>query len=116
MAEVLHRVTLEHITGIDTNRYGVSMWIHNPDLTSVDSVDKKYWKLAGDVVSEMDQTEKDAVDSDELAAYKHAKEDKIDSRSDKLILGGVEWPPASSEYLSMSQTAQINLDVLVYDM
>jgi len=44
-----------------------AVWIVDPDLSSVEDVPAKHWKLDGDAVVEMDQGEKDAVDAAELA-------------------------------------------------
>lgn len=38
----------------------------NPDLTSLSSVHKKYWKRSGDIVVEMTTEEKQAVDQAEI--------------------------------------------------
>jgi len=63
MADVLQRTTLEQRFSVNTPDYPIAIWIINPDLSGVVYVPKKYWKTTGDVVSEMNQTEKDAIDA-----------------------------------------------------
>ena len=43
-------------------------YIEEPNLSGVAGVLVKYWKITGDVISEMDQAEKDTVDISEAAA------------------------------------------------
>lgn len=43
-------------------------WIYNPDMSAVEGVPRKYLVIIGDVVTEMGQAEKDAVDEALLAA------------------------------------------------
>ena len=63
MADVLNRTTLQYLQSVNTPDYPVVDWVINPDLSGVAGVPQKYWKLTGDVVSEMSQAEKDAVDA-----------------------------------------------------
>jgi len=63
MSDVIHRTTLEQRVSVNTPDYPVEEWIINPDLSAVQGVAKKYWKIVGDDVQEMTQTEKDAVDA-----------------------------------------------------
>lgn len=65
MAHVLNRTTKEYIRSAHTPDYPVEDWIHKPDLSAVmtsPEVPVKYWKITGDVISEMSQAEKDAYD------------------------------------------------------
>lgn len=68
MSSALHRTTKEYLESVNTPEYPTETWIINPDLSSVSGVDSKYWKITGDVVSEMNQTEKDAADTAEQEA------------------------------------------------
>lgn len=70
LGKALNRVTKEVKTPVHTPDYSVSDWIIDPDLSAVENVPVKYWKITGDVVSEMDQSEKDALD---LASLPDAK-------------------------------------------
>lgn len=63
MADVLHRTTLQFLTSVNTPDYPSGTWVINPDMSPVAGVPQKYWKLTGDVVSEMSQAEKDVVDA-----------------------------------------------------
>lgn len=105
MATVLHRTTKELIHSVHTPNYPTAQWIHNPDLSEVEGVDPKYWKISGDDVVEMAQEEKDIVDAQELADYKQAKIDAIDARTSELIMAGF---PFDGQNFSMSEAAQRN--------
>jgi|TARA_Y100000310_G_scaffold103241_1_gene101518 hypothetical protein len=63
MGSVLHRTTKQLNTSAHVVDYSTDDWIRNPDLSSVSGVDSKYWKITGDVVSEMSVGEKSAVDT-----------------------------------------------------
>jgi hypothetical protein len=63
MAHVLNRTTKEYIRSANTGDYPVEAWIINPDLSAVDGFPDKYWVITGDVVSLMDQAQRDAVDA-----------------------------------------------------
>lgn len=62
MADVVNRITKEFILSVNTPDYPVEDWIINPDLTAVEGIPQKYWKIIGDTIVEMNQSEKDAVD------------------------------------------------------
>lgn len=68
MADVLNRTTKEYLTSQNTPDFDVLDWIINPDLSGVVGVPIRYWKIVGDVVSEMTKPEKDAVDAALAAA------------------------------------------------
>lgn len=63
MANVVNRTTVEYIKSVNTPDYSPAEWIINPDLSALDDVPHRYWKVVGDDVVEMDQAEKDAVDA-----------------------------------------------------
>lgn len=63
MADVLHRQTLELRRSVNTPDFPSEDWAINPDLSAVANVAQRYWKLTGDVVSEMSTEEKAAVDA-----------------------------------------------------
>ena len=67
MASVLNRTTREYRRSVNTPEYPVQDWIIDPDLSAVTGVPSRYWVITGDVVTEMDQAAKDAVDAQELA-------------------------------------------------
>ena len=68
MADVIHKTTLQQFQSVNTPEYSSTDWIINPDLSSVQSVSQKYWKILGDTVVAMSQAEKDQVDVDETNA------------------------------------------------
>ena len=117
MADVFDNVTKRVLTSksgtkfADNIRYGV-----NPDLP--DGVPLKYVKITGlgsrplknttittGLVAEMDQAEKDVVDSGELLAAKDAKNGQIDTRTVQIIGGGFDY---DSRHFSLSTPAQLN--------
>ncbi|MFW9874247.1 MAG: hypothetical protein ACFFG0_14170 [Candidatus Thorarchaeota archaeon] len=59
MANVINRSTLQYLTSVHTPNYPVEDWIINPVLPSCE---QKYWKISGDNVLEMNQSEKDIKD------------------------------------------------------
>ena len=64
MANVLHRTTFEYKLSVNTPDFPIGTWVINPDLSPVSGVPKKYWKLTGDILSEMSAGEKSVVDDD----------------------------------------------------
>lgn len=62
MSTVINRTTLQVINSVYLPDYPSQDWIHNPDLSPVDGVPEKYWKIISDQVLEMTQGEKDAAD------------------------------------------------------
>jgi len=49
-----------------------------PDLSAVAGVPKIYWIITGDVITEMNQTEKDAVDAQILSDRRDSVADELD--------------------------------------
>jgi len=70
MANVINRTTRQLIYSANTPDYNESGWIINPDLTAVAGVPGKYWKISGESVTEMSQSEKDVVDAAEALLRK----------------------------------------------
>lgn len=70
MASVLNKTTLQYIESVNTPDYPTSDWIVNPDMSNVEGVPLKYWKLDGTDVVEMSQAEKEAVDAAGLQSRK----------------------------------------------
>lgn len=113
MANVIHRTTLEQQQSVHTPNYSPTTWIINPDLSDVEGVPKKYWKIAADRVVPMTQTEKDALAAGELAGQKKSKIREIDARTDALIVEkGFEYPAGSGQIMSLSHIAQTNANSL----
>lgn len=84
MAAVLHRTTLQYLPSANTPDYPVIDWIINPDLSAVIGVANKYWKVTGDVVSEMTQGEKDAKDAADLTFQRDAAVAQLQQTEDVL--------------------------------
>lgn len=63
MTDVLHRIKKEIMLDVSPDSFTVEHWIHNPDMAPVAGVPVEYWKIVGDVVSEMNNGEKAAVDA-----------------------------------------------------
>lgn len=72
MADVLHRTTKEYKRSVNEPDYPLIDWIHNPDLSAVAGFPSKYWVIAGDVVTLMDQAARDAVDAAEEVVLRDA--------------------------------------------
>ena len=62
MATVLNRISLELLRSVNTPDYPEEEWIINPDLSAVEGVDRKYWKIDVDTVLPMDEAEQAAYD------------------------------------------------------
>jgi len=105
MAIVMNRTTLQIINSANTPDYPVEDWIINPDLSDVSGIDEKYWKIVGDTVVEMNQSEKDVVDAADFVIAKATRRNLIDYQSGVLIAGGFTY---DSTQFSLSANAQIN--------
>jgi hypothetical protein len=68
MAAVLHRTTKQYLPSANTPDYPVVDWIINPDMSAVAGQPAQYWIITGDVVTLMDQAQRDQVDANLLAA------------------------------------------------
>jgi hypothetical protein len=63
MANVLNRTTLEYLQSVNTPDFPEQDWIINPDLSSVEGVSSRYWKIDGDSVIPMTAEEQAAFDT-----------------------------------------------------
>lgn len=108
MARFLHSTTL---TWRDDDGTGAARdgELTNPDLSAVEAVPSKYWKVASGSVVEMSTEEKAVVDAAELDAAKSAKIAAIDARTPVLLAQGVL---VNGESISCSLAAQHNLNAL----
>lgn len=80
MADAVNRTTKVYVQSINTPDYPIGEWIINPDLSGVVGVPNRYWVITGDVITEMSQGEKDALD----AAALEAARDSIAAEVDQL--------------------------------
>lgn len=97
MANVIHRTTKQYLQSVNTPEYDPAEWIINPVLPDVA---QKYWKISGDSVLEMNQSEKDAVDAAELTLVKSAKLEELKAESSRIR--------ASEDQRYKSAEAQVN--------
>jgi len=83
MANVINRTTYEYLESVNTPDYSEVDWLHDPDVSALESVERKYWKVVDDEVLEMSQAEKDAVDAAiyaaQLAAAVSEAKDLVDA-------------------------------------
>lgn len=77
IGNVLHRTAKTYVEGVELDDYDQTDWIHNPDLSAVDGVPVRYWKITGSVITEMSQAEKVALDAPDLATFKLSAKDQI---------------------------------------
>ena len=83
MANVINRTTYEYIRDVHTPLYPEADWLINPDVSALEGVvPEKYWKVVGDTVVEMDQSEKDDVDAAIAAEVKAKTEVRL---KDKIL-------------------------------
>jgi hypothetical protein len=66
MAAVLNRISKVYIPSANTPDYPVAEWIINPDMSAVEGFPSQYWIITGDIVTLMDQAQRDAVDAQAL--------------------------------------------------
>lgn len=85
MATVLNRTTKQLLASVNTPDFPTVDWIINPDLSAVAGVPVEYWKIVGDVVSEMNQSEKDAVDAVLIVGEKQAKINEFSYTASRIV-------------------------------
>ena len=107
MSTVLNRTTKRLIQSANTPDYPTADWIINPDLSAVAGVNSKYWKISGDVVSEMSAGEKTTED-DVVANVDVTKATKLAAIDDKtlsLIYAGEDHVAATIRILKTAVNA-----------
>lgn len=74
MGNYVHRTTKQYLQSYSPNDLPepLANYIESPDLSNVVGVPTKYWVITGDVITEMSQPEKDAVDAALLSAGRDA--------------------------------------------
>ena len=108
MANVLHRETLQYLESVHTPDYAPAVWLINPDLSAVEGVDPKYWKIQDGEVVEMSSEEKDAKFLDQ---FKEDAFQSIDARTAELIAGGFVYEDLR---FSLSLAAQLRMSELTF--
>ena len=75
MGDYLHRTTKVYRQSISPNELPepLANYIEDPDLSAVVGVPSIYWIVIGDVITEMSQGEKDALDAFLLSAARDAE-------------------------------------------
>jgi hypothetical protein len=113
--KALHRVN-KVVMKIPYNdpSFTTDIWILDPDLSAVEGIDPKYWKIVGDIVSEMSQSEKDAVDAEELYIAKQQAMKQVDNNTRLLIDQGFDFAgytfPLSAEDQSNFMALKVAYD------
>ena len=81
MGNYLHRITKQYFKSTSPNdlQEPLANYISQPDMSAVVGIPSKYWIIIGDVVSEMGQSEKDAVDAVALAIRRDNIVSEIDN-------------------------------------
>lgn len=74
MPNYVHRTTRQYLQSVPPYELPepLANYIENPDLSAVVGVPSLYWVITGDVIAEMSQSEKDAVDAALLSASRDA--------------------------------------------
>jgi hypothetical protein len=69
MGNYLHRTTKQYLQSWSPNDLPdpLANYIEEPDLSAVEGVPNRYWIITGDVITEMSQGEKDALDAQALS-------------------------------------------------
>lgn len=83
MADVLNRTTKQYLRSVNEPDYPQVDWIWSPDVSALAGVPTKYWNISGDLVTEMTQAEKDAVDAAEQSARVAAIKTEVKARFDQ---------------------------------
>jgi len=108
MADVLHKETLQYLKSVHTPNYDPEEWLINPDLSAVEGVDPKYWKIQDDKVLEMSGEEKDTAYLEEVKAEAFQA---IDARTREILAEGFSY---RNERFSLSQAAQLRMTELIF--
>jgi len=97
---VLNRTTVAYIeyAELSEDKYPTDAWIYNPDLSAVEGVMPRYWKVNADDVFEMTQAEKEAVDAADLTTFKARGKARIDTVMREYIDG--KYPPTTLAILN----------------
>jgi hypothetical protein len=83
MGDYVHRTTKQYLQSVSPNDLPepLANYIEDPDLSAVEGVPNRYWVITGDVITEMDQAAKDAVDAQLLS---DARDAAIQAEIDEL--------------------------------
>ncbi len=100
MPNYLHRTTKQYLRSVSPASLPepAANYIFMPDLSAVAGVPSQYWIITGDVVSEMSQGEKDAVDAANLS----------DAR-DSIIAGEIDNLESVTRQLAQMMVRELNI-------
>jgi hypothetical protein len=73
MANVLNKSTFEYKKSVNTTEYLDGNWLINPDLSEVEGVETRFWKLVDSNVVEMTEEEKESVINSNIEIVKQTK-------------------------------------------
>ena len=81
MPNYLHRTTKRYLRSVSPASLPepAENYIFMPDMSAVKDVPNQYWKITGDVISEMSQAGKDAVDINMMKDQRDAAVAEIDN-------------------------------------
>lgn len=107
MSDALNRTSKQLVRNIEISKYDITDWIIDPDLTALEGVLNIYWNISGDLITEMNQADKDAVDAlTPIDEYREVKQAQIDLRTGELIATGYNF---AGKQFSLSANAQTNI-------
>lgn len=105
MADVLNKKTFQYLKSVNTANYLDGKWLINPDMSMVEGVPKKYWKIEDDQLTVMTDEEIAIIKSEELEAYKQAAMKRIDAKTTEILSRGFQF---DGHLFSLSVAAQSN--------
>ena len=84
MASVIHRTTLAFQTSVNTPKFPEPTYKHNPDMSAVAGVSRRYWEWdsGAERPVPMSQPDQDAVDAALLTAALDGEASKLDDFQD----------------------------------
>jgi hypothetical protein len=85
MAHILNRTTKQLLNSINTPDYSEDDWIINPDLSAVENIPVDYWKIEGNSVIGMNESEKEAIDNSKVSSLKAQKLNQLDIDTTSFI-------------------------------
>ena len=110
MANVINKTTMEVLFSVNTPDFSETEWVINPDLSILDTTSKNHIKFDSEFNLVLKSPEELAkVDADELGQTKLEHLAMVNNAVESYIVKGpgVEFPPRSGVYLSVSQNAQL---------
>jgi hypothetical protein len=105
MADVLHKTTFRFMKSVNTADYLDGNWLINPDMSAIEGVPQKYWKVVGETVVPMSDEEIALVEAEELENYKQAAMNRIDAKTEEILARGFQF---DGQMFSLSIAAQNN--------